>query len=175
MLLKELLSEKWNKKVTVSPSEKGKYSNKSVSELKSEYERLKKSGPHKKGSPEYEKMRELAFAIRAKTGWGKVSEDFEFDIDEFISEYYELGGEADDLDEIDIYDLFTLYEKAKPSAGLTKKERSEIVKKAKRGEDLGKPGKGFEKVVKAAKKAGMKNPEAVAAAQMWKQEAAKKK
>jgi hypothetical protein len=61
----------------------------------------------------------------------------------------------------------------KPSAGMTKKEKSSVVKKAKKGEDIGKPGKGFEKVEKAAKKSGAKDPEAVAAAAMWKQQAKK--
>jgi hypothetical protein len=66
-------------------------------------------------------------------------------------------------------------EAAKPSAGLTKKEKSTIVKKAKKGEDLGKPGKGFEKVEKAAKKSGAKDPEAVAGAAFWKGQAKAKK
>jgi len=70
--------------------------------------------------------------------------------------------------------LEELFEKAKPSEGLTKEEKGKIVKKAKAGEDIGKKGKGFEKVKAAAKKGGAKDPEAVAAAQMWKQEAAKK-
>lgn len=56
----------------------------------------------------------------------------------------------------------------KPSSGLSTKKKSEIVKKAKKGEDIGKKGKGFEKVVSAAKKSGAKDPEAVAAASMWK-------
>lgn len=56
----------------------------------------------------------------------------------------------------------------KPSAGLSKKEKSDIVKKARKGEDIGKKGKGFEKVVKAAEKSGASDPEAVAAASMWK-------
>lgn len=56
----------------------------------------------------------------------------------------------------------------KPSAGLTKKQKRKIVKKAKAGKDIGKPGKGFEKVKKAAEKSGAKDPEAVAAAAMWK-------
>lgn len=64
-------------------------------------------------------------------------------------------------------------EEAAPSAGMTKKEKSAVVKKAKAGEDIGKPGKGFEKVEKAAKKSGAKDPKAVAAAAMWK--SAKKK
>lgn len=72
MLLEELMNEKWNKETTVSPKERGKYAGKTESELKSELAKINKSGPHKKGSPEYEKMKELQFAIRAKSGWGKV-------------------------------------------------------------------------------------------------------
>lgn len=60
--------------------------------------------------------------------------------------------------------------KKKPSAGLSKKEKSDVVKKAKAGEDIGKKGKGFEKVSdKAAKEYGSKEKgEKVAAAAMWK-------
>lgn len=65
--------------------------------------------------------------------------------------------------------------KKKPSAGLTKKEKSETVKKAKKGEDIGKPGKNFEKVAKAAEKGGAKDGEKVAAAAMWKNKAKAKK
>lgn len=60
--------------------------------------------------------------------------------------------------------------KAKPSAGLSKKEKSDVVKKAKAGKDIGKKGKGFEKLSdKAAEKYGSKEKgEKVAAAAMWK-------
>lgn len=61
----------------------------------------------------------------------------------------------------------------KPSTGMTKKEKSAVVKKAKAGKDIGKAGKGFEKVEKAAKAGGARNPKAVAAAAMWKQQAKK--
>ena len=66
--------------------------------------------------------------------------------------------------------------KKKPSAGLTKKEKSVIVKKAKAGKDIGKPGKGFEDVAeKAAKQYGSKEKgKKVAAAAMWKKAASKK-
>lgn len=66
-------NEKWGEPTVVSPEERGKYKGKTKADLLKAYNALKKSGPHKKGSPEYGKMRELAFAIRAKTGWGKVS------------------------------------------------------------------------------------------------------
>jgi len=66
-------------------------------------------------------------------------------------------------------------EKKKPSAGMTKKEKSAVSKKAHAGNDIGKKGKGFEKVAKAgekqygSKEAGQK----VAAAAMWKSQAKK--
>lgn len=58
--------------------------------------------------------------------------------------------------------------KEKPSAGLTKKEKSNIVKKAKSGEDIGHKGKGFKEIEKKAKESGATDPKAVAAAAMWK-------
>ena len=60
--------------------------------------------------------------------------------------------------------------KEKPSAGLTKKQKSAVSKKAHAGKDIGKKGPGFEKVAKAAeKKYGSKEAgEKVAAAAMWK-------
>lgn len=63
--------------------------------------------------------------------------------------------------------------KRKPSAGMTKKQKSAVAKKARAGKDIGKKGKGFKKVAAAAKKSGARDPEAVAAAAMWK--TAKKK
>ena len=66
-------------------------------------------------------------------------------------------------------------DEAAPSAGMTKKEKSAVVKKAKKGEDIGKPGKGFKALAaKATKEYGSKEKGgAVAAAAMWKN--AKKK
>lgn len=59
-------------------------------------------------------------------------------------------------------------EESAPSAGLSKEKKSEVVKKAKAGKDIGKKGKGFKEVEKAAEKSGAKDPKAVAAAAMWK-------
>ena len=58
----------------------------------------------------------------------------------------------------------------KPSQGLSKEKKSDVVKAAKKGEDIGKKGKGFEKVAdKAAKEYGSKEAgKKVAAAAMWK-------
>ena len=66
------LYEKWGTETTVSPSERGKYKGKTKEELLKAYNALKKSGPHHRGSPEFGRMRELAFAIRAKSGCGGV-------------------------------------------------------------------------------------------------------
>jgi rRNA maturation protein Nop10 len=54
----------------------------------------------------------------------------------------------------------------KPSAGLSKEKKSATVKKAKKGGDIGKPGKNFEKVAKKA--GGGEKGEKIAAAAMWK-------
>jgi hypothetical protein len=67
--------------------------------------------------------------------------------------------------------------KKKPSSGLTKKEKSAISKKAHAGKDIGKKGKGFEKVAKAAEKqyGSEEAGKRVAAAAMWKGAAKKAK
>jgi len=59
---------------------------------------------------------------------------------------------------------------AKPSAGLSAAKKSAVAKKAHAGKAVGKKGKGFEKVAKAAeKKYGSKEAgQKVAAAAMWK-------
>jgi len=54
----------------------------------------------------------------------------------------------------------------KPSAGLSKAKKSATVKKAKAGGDIGKPGKGFDKLAKKA--GGGEKGEKIAAAAMWK-------
>lgn len=63
--------------------------------------------------------------------------------------------------------------KKKPSAGMTEKEKSAVVKKAKAGKNIGKKGKNFEKVAKEA--GGGDKGKAIAAAAMWKGEAKKAK
>ncbi len=78
------------------------------------------------------------------------------------------GKEGKDLDKVrDKYDKYD--ESAKPSAGMTKKEKSETVKDAKAGKDIGKPGKSFDKVAKAA--GGGEKGQKIAAAAMWKNKA----
>ena len=62
-----------------------------------------------------------------------------------------------------------LPEAAKPSAGLSKAKKSAVVKDAKAGKDIGKPGKSFDKTAKAA--GGGEKGEKIAAAAMWKNKA----
>ena len=93
------INEKWGEETKVSPSEKGKYAGKNKAELTKQYNKLKASGPHKKGSPEYSKMRELSFAIRAKSDWGKVQESQQVD-EKFASQQqaklmYAAAGDKD--------------------------------------------------------------------------------
>ena len=59
-----------------------------------------------------------------------------------------------------------LPEGAKPSAGLSKAKKSAVVKDAKAGKDIGKPGKSFDKTAKAA--GGGEKGKKIAAAAMWK-------
>lgn len=58
---------------------------------------------------------------------------------------------------------------SKPSAGMSKGEKSAVAKKAQAGKDIGKPGKSFEKVAKAA--GGGEKGKKIAAAAMWKNQA----
>ena len=57
-----------------------------------------------------------------------------------------------------------------PSSGLSNSEKSKVVKQAKAGKDIGKPGKKFDEVAaKAAKQYGSEEAgKRVAAAAMWK-------
>jgi len=67
--------------------------------------------------------------------------------------------------------LSNMEEAKKPSAGMSKKAKSKLVKKAKKGGDIGKKGKNFEKVAKAA--GGGEKGKRIAAAAMWKNAAKK--
>lgn len=57
----------------------------------------------------------------------------------------------------------------KPSAGLSLKKKSAIVKSAKKGKDFGKKGKGFDAMVNAIEKSGKTalSAKKIAGAQFW--------
>lgn len=63
------IDEKWAGDVTLDPSKKGMFKGKTKADLEKELAALHRTGPHKKGSPEYTKQQQLNFAIRAKSGW----------------------------------------------------------------------------------------------------------
>jgi len=114
---------------------------------------------------------------QAAQGFHELSHDDqegEHDVDELPN-----GTEEEPVDDMTLQGMMEdLFEaKKKPSAGLSKKQKSTIAKKAKAGKDIGKKGKGFEMIAKkAAKKYGSKERgQAVAAAAMWKSAAKKAK
>lgn len=82
------------------------------------------------------------------------------------SQNYHEYSQPQHKDGTDLEDLMEA--KKKPSAGLSKAQKSTIAKKAQKGGDVGKKGKGFAAVEKKAKESGAENPKAVAAAAMWK-------
>ena len=69
---------KWGKKDVVNPKEKGKWKGYTQEELKSklskakERQKKRKEKGNKADPKDTELIRELNFALRAKTGWGKV-------------------------------------------------------------------------------------------------------
>ena len=69
------LEEKWTGDTKLNPEKKGMFKGKTKGELVSRLAKLKAKGPHSKGSPEYTKMKELQFAIRAKGDWGSIDEE----------------------------------------------------------------------------------------------------
>ena len=74
--------------------------------------------------------------------------------------------EADDLSDLRAKKDKKVDEASKPSAGMSKDEKSALAKKASAGKDIGKPGKSFDKVAKAA--GGGEKGKKIAAAAMWK-------
>ena len=82
------------------------------------------------------------------------------------SQNYHEYSQPQHKDGTDLEDLMEA--KKKPSAGLSKAQKSTIAKKAQKGGDVGKKGKGFAAVEKKAKESGAENPKAVAAAAMRK-------
>ena len=114
----------------------------------------------KEAEKEAKKDKDLEEATKTPTTWtdksGKKHPATQVKGDKYTGKEAEKESKSKDLDE------------GKPSAGLSKAKKSAVVKKAQAGGDIGKPGKGFAKVEKAAKAGGAKDPKAVAAAAMWK-------
>lgn len=78
---KKKVSEKWEGKAEIKST--GEYAGKTLAQLNSMLDKLKKSGPHKAGSAENKKMKQLMFAIRAKKNWkGGVKKESVEQLDE---------------------------------------------------------------------------------------------
>ena len=66
-LVKEVLTEKWNKDVKVKKT--GEHAEQTVAQIKKRLAQLKKK--EDKSAAEKKEQDELVFALRAKTGWKK--------------------------------------------------------------------------------------------------------
>ena len=121
-----------------------------------------------------------------KTEEKEIVDEVTLPEDEMNTEYENMGMEED----MNIYEVLHMQKiagiiteeelnikleeaKKKASAGMTKKEKSAVAKKAHAGKDIGKKGKGFEKLAKAA--GGGEKGKKIAAASMWKSQAKLKK
>jgi hypothetical protein len=71
------VSEKWDTDYKTPKSKKGMFDGRTKESLEEELSKLKASGPHKEGSSEFTKMKELQFALRSKNDFGKVKESAE--------------------------------------------------------------------------------------------------
>lgn len=113
-------------------------------------------------------MKECSMEESTKQTMSRAAKGHEKYGKEGMAALAKAGKEGKDLDKVrDKYDKYD--ESAKPSAGMSAKEKSATVKKAKAGGDIGKPGKNFDKVAKAA--GGGEKGEKIAAAAMWKNKA----
>ena len=149
------------------------FENKVIAKLKSDLRTQTRHNMTTGGEPDMDLVHQYNDAIKF------VNQNISYITDIFFRHNRPEGGVDDAIKyALSSIDSNPIHEaKKKPSAGLTKKEKSAVSKKAHAGKDIGKKGKGFEKVAKAAEKqygseeAGKK----VAAAAMWKNLAKGKK
>jgi len=169
LLIKEVLTELQQEPVAHADEEE--FEDRIIAKLKSELRTKNKHHQAKAGEPDMDLESYYDDAMKF------VSQNIKTIAKKFLNHSKPEGGVADAIKfALSNVDSNPIHEKKKPSAGLTKKEKSAVSKKAHAGKDIGKKGKGFEKVAKAAEKeygseeAGKK----VAAAAMWKNLAKKK-
>ena len=125
---------------------------KAMTQLAADYQRTKSMSST---TPVQEAEKTMSRAAKGMMKYGKDG----------MKALAKAGKDGKDLDKV--RDKFDKYdESAKPSAGLSAAKKSATVKKAKAGGDIGKPGKGFDKLAKKA--GGGEKGEKIAAAAMWK-------
>lgn len=134
-----------------------------------------KTKPHKSNDTKAQGVTKLPGTKDKKPA--KYDDSRDYDMGTMVSERRKLLRLTDDeildsLDESLLDSIYTIVTEEKPSAGMSKKEKSSVVKRARRGEDIGKPGKKFKEVqASAAKRYGSEEAgRRVAAAAMWKQQ-----
>jgi len=143
-----------------------------------EAKKEKKAGKDYDGDGKIESGKDEVWGSRAKAAAkaGKpFNEDVQSQLDMLMKAYNDAKAKGDqkamtqfaaDYQKLKSQSDTATVKEAKPSAGLSKAKKSAVVKDAKAGKDIGKPGKSFDKVAKAA--GGGKKGEKIAAAAMWK-------
>ena len=138
----------------------------------------KKAGKDYDGDGKIESDKDEVWGSRAKAAAkaGKpFNEDIQSQLDMLMKAYNDAKAKGDqkaaaqwaaDYQKLKAMQGSTPVKEGKPSAGLSKEKKSATVKKAKAGGDIGKPGKGFDKLAKKA--GGGEKGEKIAAAAMWK-------
>jgi hypothetical protein len=143
----------------------------------SKYEKQLSKFASKETKPENTEKKEIVDEVEIETGEPNIGEEIQDPESGPQLEYEELNEQilymqkmAGILTNEEYAAKLEEVKKKKPSAGLTKKQKSTVSKKAHTGKDIGKKGKGFEKIAKSAEKRyGSKEAgERVAAAAMWK-------
>jgi hypothetical protein len=155
----------------VAHADEEEFEDRIIAKLKSELRTKNKHHQNKYGEPDMDLESYYDDAMKF------VSQNIKSIAKKFLNHSKPEGGVSDAVKyALSNVDSNPIHEKKNPSAGLTKKEKSAVSKKLHKGEDIGKKGKGFEKVAKAAEKEyGSKEAgKRVAAAAMWKNLAKKK-
>jgi hypothetical protein len=116
-------------------------------------EPMKKAVADKKKNPFAKKVDEAQKELKGNQKKLDVDDDGDIEADDLAD--LRAGKKEKKVDEA-----------SKPSAGMSKGEKSALAKKASAGGDIGKPGKSFDKVAKAA--GGGEKGKKIAAAAMWK-------
>lgn len=125
------------------------------------------------------KAAEQGKATAAQTKPQPVNASYEYDAYDLVLEYLFSEGHVDTVDEAHYVmlemDSNTIQDIVEAKYG-TAAGRKALAKKIRKGENIGKkgPGTGFKAVAKAAEKGGAEDPEAVAAAAMYKTYGGKK-
>jgi hypothetical protein len=145
------LSEKWAGDAEVKQT--GQYADKTTGELKKMLGSLHKSGPHKRGSAEDKKQKQINFALRAKGGWKKGE-------GAAMKEEGVAEGSGDksfeDMNRAELLDYLNM--SPKEAADMTNKDlRDACEEKTKDVSEVAPPGAKAERMVKHIKKSYAKD------------------